>query len=83
PEQAKAALRAHRFSDSKRLDDNLFNLAHSLVSNAIPPWGDMNQEGWQKVINFAAGAGILKNPAKLPSAAEGVLWTNKYVGKAP
>jgi ABC-type nitrate/sulfonate/bicarbonate transport system substrate-binding protein len=79
PEQAKAALRAHRFSDSKRLDDNLFNLAHSLVSNAIPPWGNMNPEGWQKVINFAAGAGILKDPAKLPSAAEGVLWTNRYV----
>jgi ABC-type nitrate/sulfonate/bicarbonate transport system substrate-binding protein len=81
PEQAKAALRAHRFSDSKRLDDKLFNLAHSLVSNAIPPWGNMNQEGWQKVINFAAGAGILKDPSKTPSAKEGVLWTNKYVGK--
>jgi len=79
PEQAKAALRAHRFSDSKRLGDDLFNLAHSLVSNAIPPWGNMNQEGWQKVINFASGAGILKDPAKPPSAAEGVLWTNRYV----
>jgi ABC-type nitrate/sulfonate/bicarbonate transport system substrate-binding protein len=81
PEQAKTALRAHRFSDSKRLDDNLFNLAHSLVSNAIPPWGNMNQEGWQKVLDFSIGAGIVKDRAKAPTAKEGVLWTNKYVGK--
>jgi ABC-type nitrate/sulfonate/bicarbonate transport system substrate-binding protein len=79
PDQAKAALRAHRFSDPKRLDDGLFNLAHSLVSNAIPPWGNMNEEGWQKVVNFASGAGIIKDPAKIPSAKEGVLWTNQYV----
>ena len=81
PEQAKAALRAHRFSDSKRLDDNLFNLAYSLVSNAIPPWGNMNQAGWQKVLDFSIGSGIVKDRAKAPSAKEGVLWTNKYVGK--
>ena len=81
PEQAKTALRAHRFSDSKTLDDNLFNLAFSLVSNAIPPSGNMNQEGWQKVLDFSIGAGIVKDRAKAPSAKEGVLWTNKYTGK--
>ena len=41
----------------------------------------MNSKGWQKVINFASGAGIIKDPSKTPSANEGVLWTNKYVGK--
>jgi ABC-type nitrate/sulfonate/bicarbonate transport system substrate-binding protein len=81
PEQAKTALRAHRFSDSKTLDDNLFNLAFSLVSNAIPPSGNMNQEGWQKVLDFSIGAGIVKDRTKAPSAKEGVLWTNKYTGK--
>ena len=81
PDQAKAALRAHRFSDPKRLDDDLFNLAHSMVVNAIPAWGNMDQEGWQKVLNFAAGAGIIKEPATAASAKEGVFWTNKYVGK--
>jgi NitT/TauT family transport system substrate-binding protein len=79
PEQAKAALRAHRFFDAKRLDDDLFNLAHSMVVKAIPPWGNMNEEGWKKVINFSTSAGIIKDPAKTPSIKEGVLWTNKYV----
>jgi NitT/TauT family transport system substrate-binding protein len=79
PEQAKAALRAHRFFDTKRLDDDLFNLAHSMVVKAIPPWGNMNEEGWKKVINFSTVAGIIKDPAKTPSIKEGLLWTNKYV----
>ena len=81
PEQAKAALRAHRFSDPTKLDDQIFNLAYSMIVEAIPRWGDMNQDGWQKVISFATGSGIIKDPAKAPSAKEGVLWTNKYVGK--
>lgn len=81
PEQAKAALRAHRFSDPGKLDEQIFNLAYSMVIDAIPRWGDMNQEGWQKVVNFATGSGIIKDPSKAPSAKEGVLWTNKYVGK--
>jgi len=79
PEQAKAALRAHRFFDSKRLDDDLFNLAHSMVVKAIPPWGNMNEEGWQKVVDFSVAAGIIKDKNKIPPAREGVLWTNKYV----
>jgi hypothetical protein len=33
------------------------------------------------VINFATGAGIVKDLAQAPSSKEGVLWTNKYVGK--
>jgi hypothetical protein len=41
----------------------------------------MDAKGWQKVINFATGTGILKDRSKAPSADEGVLWTNKYVGK--
>ena len=53
----------------------------SLVSNAIPPWGNMNQEGWQKVLDFSIGAGIVKDRAKAPAAKEGVLWTNKYEEK--
>jgi len=83
PDEAKAALRAHRFSDPKKLDDGVFNLSYSTIAPAMPPWGDMNTEGWQKVINFSLGAGILKDPSKAPSAKEGVLWTNKYAGKAP
>ena len=81
PEQAKAALRAHRFFDPTKLDEPIFNLAYSMIVDAIPRWGDMNQEGWQKVISFAGGSGIIKDPSKAPSAKEGVLWTNKYVGK--
>jgi hypothetical protein len=41
----------------------------------------MDAKGWAKVINFATGTGILKDKSKAPSADEGVLWTNKYVGK--
>jgi ABC-type nitrate/sulfonate/bicarbonate transport system substrate-binding protein len=81
PEAFKAALRAHRFSDPKKLDDGVFNLAYSMVAPAMPPWGNMNQEGWQKVIDFSIGSGIVKDRSKAPSAKEGVLWTNKYVGK--
>ncbi len=81
PEQAKAALRAHRFSDPTKLDEPIFNLAYSMVVDAIPRWGDMNQEGWQKVVSFATGSGIIKDPTNAPSAKEGVLWTNKFVGK--
>jgi NitT/TauT family transport system substrate-binding protein len=83
PEAAKAALRAHRFSDPKKLDDKVFELSFSTVRPAIPRWGNMSSEGWKKVINFAAGAGIIKDRAKIPSAEEGLLWTNKFVGKAP
>jgi hypothetical protein len=43
----------------------------------------MTAEGWKKVINFSAGAGIIRDPSKTPSAEEGLLWTNKFVGKAP
>jgi ABC-type nitrate/sulfonate/bicarbonate transport system substrate-binding protein len=83
PDAAKAALRSHRFSDPKRLSDDVFELAYSMTARAMPSWGDMNVAGWQKVIDFSKGAGIIKDPAKAPSAAEGVLWTNKYVGKGP
>jgi NitT/TauT family transport system substrate-binding protein len=83
PDAAKAALRSHRFSDPKRLSDAVFELAYSMTAKAMPLWGDMSVAGWQKVIDFSKGAGIIKDPAKAPSAQEGVLWTNKYVGKAP
>jgi hypothetical protein len=43
--------------------------------------GSMNQEGWQKVLDFSIGVGIVKDRAKAPSAKEGVLWTNKFPGK--
>lgn len=78
-EAAKAALRAHRLFT--KLDSAVFELSYAMVANAMPAWGDMNSKGWQKVINFAAGSGIIKDPAKTPSTDEGVLWTNKYVGK--
>jgi len=81
PEAAKAALRAHRFSNSKALDDKVFDLSFDTVQPAMPKWGTMNREGWKKVIDFAGGAGIVKDKSKLPSADEGVLWTNKFVGK--
>ena len=83
PSEFKAALRAHRFSDKSKLEDDVFNLAYSMVAPAMPKWGNMTVEGWNKVINFAAGAGMLKDRAKIPTATEGLLWTNKFVGKAP
>lgn len=83
PDAAKAALRVHRLFNPKRLSDEVFDLSYAMVANAMPRWGNMNAEGWRKVINFSAGAGIIKDPTKTPSAEEGVLWTNKYVGKGP
>jgi ABC-type nitrate/sulfonate/bicarbonate transport system substrate-binding protein len=81
PEQAKAALRAHRLFGAQKIDDKVFDLSLSMVAEAMPTWGNMNEEGWQKVLNFALGAGMVKDKTKAPSAKEGVLWTNKYVGK--
>ncbi len=81
PEAAKSALRAHRFSNPKVLDQKVFDLSFDTIKPAMPRWGNMTAEGWKKVINFAVGAGIVKDPAKAPSPDEGVLWTNKYVGK--
>jgi hypothetical protein len=52
-----------------------------LIKDAMPKWGDMSSQGWQKVIDFSVGAGIIKDPSKAPSAKEGVLWTNRYVSK--
>jgi ABC-type nitrate/sulfonate/bicarbonate transport system substrate-binding protein len=79
PEEAKAALKAHRLS--VKLSPEVFELSHNMVAGAMPPWGTMTAAGWQKVINFATGAGIVKDLAQAPSSKEGVLWTNKYVGK--
>lgn len=81
PEEAKAALRSHRLSTKDKLSDDVFELSYSMVANAMPPWGTMSAAGWQKVVNFATGAGIVKDLAQAPSNKEGVLWTNKYVGK--
>jgi NitT/TauT family transport system substrate-binding protein len=81
PEAAKAALRNHRLYTKDKLGDDVFDLSFNMVVNAMPAWGDMSSDGWQKVINFASGAGIIKDASKAPSAKEGVLWTNKYVGK--
>lgn len=83
PQAAKAALRAHRFSNPKSLKDTVFELSYEMVKDAMPKWGDMTKEGWQKVINFSSGAGIIKDPAKAPSPVEGLLWTNKFVGNRP
>jgi ABC-type nitrate/sulfonate/bicarbonate transport system substrate-binding protein len=81
PEAAKSALRAHRFSNPGKLDQKVFDLSYDTIKPAMPRWGTMSADGWKKVIAFAAGAGIIKDKAKTPSAKEGVLWTNKYVGK--
>jgi len=81
PDVAKAALRSHRFSDPKKLSDDVFELSYAMTAKAMPLWGDMNAKGWQRVIDFSAGSGIIKDPKQTPSAAEGVLWTNRYVGK--
>lgn len=83
PEAAKAALRAHRLFTKEKISDEVFELSYSMVADAMPRWGDMNPKGWQKVINFSIGAGIVKDPSKAPSPEEGIMWTNKYVGKAP
>ena len=83
PEAAKAALRSHRLFTPEKLGNEVFELSYSMVANAMPAWGNMDSKGWQKVINFATGSGIIKDPSKTPSAEEGVLWTNKYVGKGP
>lgn len=81
PEAARKALRAHRFSSAKKLDQKVFDLSFETIKPAIPRWGNMTMEGWKKVINFSSGAGIIKDRSKTPSAEEGVLWTNKFVGK--
>jgi ABC-type nitrate/sulfonate/bicarbonate transport system substrate-binding protein len=81
PEEAKAALRSHRLSTKDKLPDDVFELSYNMVANAMPAWGTMSAAGWQKVINFAAGSGIVKDLSQAPSSKEGVLWTNKYVGK--
>jgi ABC-type nitrate/sulfonate/bicarbonate transport system substrate-binding protein len=81
PEDAKAALRSHRLSTKDKLADDVFELSYNMVAGAMPAWGTMSAAGWQKVINFATGAGIVKDLAQAPSNKEGVLWTNKYVGK--
>jgi len=81
PEEAKAALRSHRLSTKDKLSDEVFELSYNMVAGAMPPWGTMSEAGWQKVINFATGAGIVKDLSQAPSNKEGVLWTNKYVGK--
>src|ERR1043166_8398220 len=80
PEAAKNALKNHRLYKDK-LTPDVFELSYSTVVNAMPKWGTMSAEGWQKVINFSIGSGIVKDVAKAPSNKEGVLWTNKYVGK--
>ncbi|TMA63838.1 MAG: ABC transporter substrate-binding protein [Deltaproteobacteria bacterium] len=79
PEEAKAALRSHRLS--VKLENDVFELSHNMVAGAMPRWGTMSAEGWQKVINFSTGAGIVEDLSQAPSNKEGVLWTNKYVGK--
>src|SRR5918999_5021998 len=76
PEAAQAALRNHPLYTKDKLADDVFDLSFNMVVNAMPAWGDMSSDGWQKVINFASGAGIIKDPSKTPSAKEGVLWTN-------
>jgi len=81
PEAAKTALRSHRLYTKDKLPDDVFELSYSTVAGAMPKWGNMTPEGWQKVINFAVGAGIVKDQSKAPSNKEGVLWTNKYAGK--
>ncbi|MBI2361699.1 MAG: hypothetical protein HYV04_22780, partial [Deltaproteobacteria bacterium] len=79
----KAALRGHRFSNPKRLSDEVFDLSYAMVKDAVHKWGNMTEKGWRKVLNFSIGAGIVKDPSKAPSAKEGILWSNKYVGKGP
>lgn len=81
PEAAKAALRAHKFSDPSKLDQKVFDLSFETVKPAIPRWGNMDSAGWKKVLDFSIGAGIVKDRSKAPSAEEGLLWTNKFVGK--
>ncbi len=81
PEAAKSALRAHKFSDPQKLEQRVFDLSFDTVKPAMPRWGNMSSEGWKKVINFSIGAGIVKDPSKIPAATEGLLWTNKFVGK--
>ena len=82
-EAAKTALRGHRFSHPHVLDEAVFHLAYTMVAAAMPPWGDMTVEGWQKVIAFATSAGVVQETATAPSAVEGVRWTNTYVGTGP
>lgn len=61
----------------------VFDLAFSMIAEAMPLWGDMTEEGWQKVIHFATEAGMFEESGKVLSPAEGVLWTNQFVGNAP
>ena len=64
PEAAKTALRSHRLYTKDKLADDVFELSYSTVADAMPAWGNMTPEGWQKVIRFAVGAGIVKDQSK-------------------
>ena len=76
-------MRAHRLFYPGRLEEKVFDLAFSMIEPAIPKWGNMTEEGWQKVINFSREAGMIDASAQGISAREGVLWTNKFVGTGP
>jgi len=52
------------FSDKSKLEDNIFELAYSMIAPAMPTWGNMHQEAWQKVRDFSFGAGIINDRAK-------------------
>ena len=83
PQKAKAAMRAHHLFSPGRLEEKVFDLAFSMIEPAIPKWGNMTEEGWQKVVNFSREAGMIDASAQGISAREGVLWTNKFVGTGP
>ena len=83
PQKAKAALRTHRLFNPGRLDEAVFELAFSMIEPAIPEWGNMTEEGWQKVIDFSSASGIIDGSAEGVSAREGVFWTNEFVGTGP
>ena len=53
-----------------------------MIAPAMPAWGNMNQEGWQKVLDFSFGAGIVKDRSKtrrLRKARSGLISTPSKV----
>lgn len=73
-----AAASQHIFN-SQRLDKAVFDLAFSMIADAMPLWGDITEESWQKAIDFATGAGMIEDPTKQLSPAESLLWTNEFL----
>ena len=84
PEAAKAALRNHRLYTKDKLADDVFDLSFNMVVNAMPAWGDMSSDGWQKVLtSLAARASSKIHPRRPPPRKACSGPTNTSASRSP